>query len=652
MGGFINTDQYSGYKQNGATILFATTSNSIYGGSEAGGLITSGQLGGNAAFGYQAMYNASSTAADNNVAIGSEALKNSNGNANVAVGYQAMLSGYTAASNVAIGYQALMNNVTGSTNVAIGASALANKTSGNDIVAVGPSALAALTTGISHVGIGYNAGSKITTNASLTAVGASALRYTTGGTNTGVGEKAGQGTDGASTYTDGTFIGSSAGLAVTTGIRNTALGASSATSLTTGARNVCLGAFSCSGLSTGSSNIGIGFSLGFPDATGSEQLNIGSAIWGTFVTSDSSTPDVDARIGIGSSTPQARLAVENIQAVNSFQVNDSAVDTSPFVIDASGKVGIGSTTPYAKLSVKGAGTGTGVSFQTTNSNDVPLFTILDSGNLSVVQRAEGQIAVFKPHSDVVTASGESYISTGYSTPINIGNNYNSGSPYGFIEMNGGTRAIAITSAGRVGVGTTSPYAKLSVVGEVVGSYFTATTTATSTFAGGIQGVTGYFTTLLESVNTIVTTILRIPYGTSPTVATNGDIGIDSTSNQFKFFSGGAVKVLGNGNVYPAFTYSTTTAWTGTTTIPLGTAYVGETWNGVQCFTDAGTVGVSFYDGTNRMNYIPTASTTVNTNALTTNNTFTAQEKRYVDVGTPASSPTKISCTVSKSISPD
>ena len=43
----------------------------------------------------------------------------------------------------------------------------------------------------------------------------------------------------------------------------------------------------------------------------------------------------------------------------------------------------------------------------------------------------------------------------------------------------------ISSAGLVGIGTTSPYAKLSVVGPVVAEYFHATsTTATSTFAGG------------------------------------------------------------------------------------------------------------------------------------------------------------------------
>lgn len=46
--------------------------------------------------------------------------------------------------------------------------------------------------------------------------------------------------------------------------------------------------------------------------------------------------------------------------------------------------------------------------------------------------------------------------------------------------------MRITDTGFVGIGTSSPYAKLSVVGEVVGSHFTGTTTASSTFAGGVQ----------------------------------------------------------------------------------------------------------------------------------------------------------------------
>lgn len=145
-------------------------------------------------------------------------------------------------------------------------------------------------------------------------------------------------------------------------------------------------------------------------------------------------------------------------------------------------------------------------------------------------------------------------------------------------------------------------------------------------------------------------VLEIPNGTGPTVDSVGELALDTTSNQLVLY-GSEKKVIGNGNFYPAFTYATSTAWAGTTTIPLGTAYVAETWNGVQCFTDAGTLNVSFTDGTNRMNAM-NASTTVGTVTLSTNNTFTASEKRYVEIGTPASSPTKISCTVSKSITAD
>src|SRR3990167_5704713 len=53
-----------------------------------------------------------------------------------------------------------------------------------------------------------------------------------------------------------------------------------------------------------------------------------------------------------------------------------------------------------------------------------------------------------------------------------------------------TAAVLISPTWYLGVGTTSPYAKLSVVGEVVGQYFTGTsTTTTSTIAGGLK-ITG------------------------------------------------------------------------------------------------------------------------------------------------------------------
>lgn len=169
---------------------------------------------------------------------------------------------------------------------------------------------------------------------------------------------------------------------------------------------------------------------------------------------------------------------------------------------------------------------------------------------------------------------------------------------------------------------------------VYSSFVTAS--STTSFIGTLTGA------IISATQRLVTVIAA-----AFTPATEGEIGIDTTANQLKYYSGGAVRVV-SPTLYSSFTYATSTAYTGTTTIPLGPAFVAETWTGVQCFTDAGTVNVSFYDGTNRMNMF-NASTTVGTVTLSTNNTWTAGEKRYVDIGTPASSPTKVSCTVSKTI---
>lgn len=53
-------------------------------------------------------------------------------------------------------------------------------------------------------------------------------------------------------------------------------------------------------------------------------------------------------------------------------------------------------------------------------------------------------------------------------------------------------AMRINNSGNLGIGTTSPYAKLSVVGPVAAAYFIATTTATSTFGGGINLSSGCY----------------------------------------------------------------------------------------------------------------------------------------------------------------
>jgi 2-methylaconitate cis-trans-isomerase PrpF len=92
----------------------------------------------------------------------------------------------------------------------------------------------------------------------------------------------------------------------------------------------------------------------------------------------------------------------------------------------------------------------------------------------------------------------------------------------------------------------------------------------------------------------------------------------------------------------AFSIATTTTWGGTTTLLLAPAVANQTFQNIRCETDAGTLNVSLYDGSNRMDMIK-ASSTIGVTNLTTNNSFTTGESRRVDIGTPASSPTKLAC---------
>lgn len=193
------------------------------------------------------------------------------------------------------------------------------------------------------------------------------------------------------------------------------------------------------------------------------------------------------------------------------------------------------------------------------------------------------------------------------------------------DTTGGGNIFTIDSTQRVGVATTSPWGQFSVTGTgTIPALVVASSSGSSMLRVG-----GLSNTILELFANTGTKLMSIVSETATLLGTWD-------------FSGATVKV----HTYPAFTYATSTAWTGTTTIPLGPAYTAENWQGVKCYTDTGTVWLAFHDGTNDMNYLQ-ASTTVGSVTLSTNNTFTTSEKRYVEIGNPASSPTKVSCSVDK-----
>ena len=97
--------------------------------------------------------------------------------------------------------------------------------------------------------------------------------------------------------------------------------------------------------------------------------------------------------------------------------------------------------------------------------------------------------------------------------------------------------------------------------------------------------------------------------------------------------------------FPAGAQVATTT-TATTTVALGPAFFAETWNAVACWSGAGNVPYNFTDGTNDMNVLQ-ATTTVSRFTLSSNNSFTVNEKRFIEIGPMTAS--YISCSISKTI---
>lgn len=253
----------------------------------------------------------------------------------------------------------------------------------------------------------------------------------------------------------------------------------------------------------------------------------------------------------------------------------------------------------------------------------------DTNTCATVSATDVSLANLTATDATLTFSGTYNGSTARTIGLNLGN------------ANSWTARQTFTYASTTAISGTN----IDLTGRLTSAYGTITY-ASSTAA---TLATSWLTTVLGAVNLGEATSLELPNGASPTVDALGEIALDSTSGQLKVYDT-AVRVFTHWK-YVSFAYSTSTAWTASTTIYLAPADTGETWDSVKCETNTGTLNVSFYDGTNRMNMF-NASTTIGKVTLSTNNTFTASESRRVDIGTPASTPTKISCKARYSVTAD
>ena len=107
-----------------------------------------------------------------NTATGTVALSsNTTGSNNTAIGRNALANNITGSNNTATGTFALLNNVTGYRNTATGANALQNIAFGHDNTAIGFQALYNDDNGSDNVAVGFNAGLNLTTGSGNVYIG-------------------------------------------------------------------------------------------------------------------------------------------------------------------------------------------------------------------------------------------------------------------------------------------------------------------------------------------------------------------------------------------------------------------------------------------------------------------------------------------------
>ena len=574
--GFINTDQYSGYKQAGNTILYASTTNDTL------------AVGASSAVSWMAATSSSFW----DIAIGQGALGTSptTGIAqyNEAIGDSALNGDTTGTDNVAFGHIALWHNTSGSNNTALGHVALAANTTGGNNVSIGAYALDVNTTGSSNVAIGYNALSNNTTGSNNVAIGGTAgglkvLQYNLSATNTvAIGANAAAGS-GQYNNQGGVYLGYQSGLyAATSSDYNTFLGYQSGYDVTSGNDNILLGPETATGgnhLTTGANDIGIGYNTVFPGgATAANQLNIGNFIFGTGLTATSSSTSLPTTptglLGIASTSPWGELSVNASAAAGIPQFVVGSSTATNLIVANSGNVGVGSTNPTQLLSVGGSNQFTVDTIGDIAARSLGLTGVAGITGATVVNNGSNsqliiQSSNFSPAgTDLVLTNGTMTQSSGQFNAVAITPTYNqtgsaaatdllinrtetavgTGAQRLFDAQVGGVSKFTVLDTGNVGIGTTTPGTILGVQGSGV---FAGNVTATNITATGTLAVSGT-ATVGNLIDTGITAN-SLPYinGSQQLAAatigngltfTTGTLAVSTTSLSSGFF-------LNNGNSF-------------------------------------------------------------------------------------------------------
>jgi len=212
-------------------------------------------------------------------------------------------------------------------------------------------------------------------------------------------------------------------------------------------------------------------------------------------------------VGIGITSPTAKLHINNLNAGNSFLVEDSTnPDSTPFVIDSIGRVGIGITNPGEKVSI-------------VDGNQF----IWGSGNTNTGLRLQYGLGT------------SFWINTPSGGTMSIGGIGTSAPSSGVIN---------ITSTGNVGIGTTTPSKKLHVSGNtIISSGLTATTLNISSTPTTDTGTTLNYLTRDGSTGEVKVKTIPGPtvYGLFSQTGTS--VAVSATTVETTLISGGVGSII-------------------------------------------------------------------------------------------------------------
>jgi hypothetical protein len=256
----------------------------------------------NTASGSQALY--SNTTGTGNTASGANALHdNSHGADNTAVGDSALYYNTIGHGNTASGLHALFFNSTGSDNMAAGVGALYSNTTGDYNVASGFDALYSNTTGDGNNAVGYAALFQNLTGDYNTAVGYDTLYSNTTGT-------------------DNNAAGYATLHANTTGSYNNAMGVEALYENTTGSQNSAVGYGALYSNTDGNYNVGLGYFAGFNLTTGSNNIDINNR-------------------GVAGESGVTRIGVQGTQVATYIAgIYGTSVTGSAVVVSSTGQLGV------------------------------------------------------------------------------------------------------------------------------------------------------------------------------------------------------------------------------------------------------------------------------------------------------------------------